>query len=173
VLRPCRRLPDDKAYDGEADRTRIELGLSATATCALVRGVEASTVTRMDTRDDLLRRLCIPSGFNPSARYGGFDWHSSSITASALGALKRGLMCEHELGLHAVQKARHGQNEELSARNDLNNRRLECFAKGPGVKALIAEERGRSHQYGGRSGIRMGAVAVGPDKNAAFWQRDG
>jgi hypothetical protein len=77
-------------------------------------------------------------------------------------------MCEHELGLHAVQKARHGQNEEFSARNDLNNRRLECFAKGPGVEALIAEERARSHQYGGRSGIRMGAVAVGPGKKRSI-----
>jgi hypothetical protein len=80
-------------------------------------------------------------------------------------------MCEHELGLHAVQKARHGQNEEFSARND--NRRLECFAKGPGVEALIAEERARSYQYDGRSGIGWELSPSVRTKNAAFWQRGG
>jgi uncharacterized protein len=36
-------------------------------------------------------------------------------------------------------------------RLDEEARRLERFAKGPGVEALIAEERARSHEYGGRS----------------------
>ena len=53
----------------------------------------------------------------------------------------------------AVQKAKLGQGEELGAleRLDAESRRLEHFAKGPSVEALIAEERARSHEFGGRS----------------------
>jgi hypothetical protein len=53
----------------------------------------------------------------------------------------------------AVQKAKLGQDEELGAvrRLDEESRRLERFAKGPSVEALMAEERARSHEYGGRS----------------------
>ena len=53
----------------------------------------------------------------------------------------------------AVQQAKLGQDEELAAvgRLDKESRRLERLANGPSVEALIAEERARSHEYGGRS----------------------
>jgi hypothetical protein len=53
----------------------------------------------------------------------------------------------------AVQKARLGATEELAAirRLDAEARRLEAAASGPSVEALFAEERARSHEYGGRS----------------------
>ena len=53
----------------------------------------------------------------------------------------------------AVQKAKLGQSEELAAikRLDEQARRLERHAVGPSVEALFAEERARSHEYGGRS----------------------
>jgi uncharacterized protein len=53
----------------------------------------------------------------------------------------------------AVQKAKLGQDEELGAvrRLDEESRRLERFAKGPSVEALVSEERARSREYGGRS----------------------
>ncbi len=53
----------------------------------------------------------------------------------------------------AVRNAKLGTDEELSAlkRLDLQARRLERHATGPSVEALIAEERSRSHSYGGRS----------------------
>jgi hypothetical protein len=53
----------------------------------------------------------------------------------------------------AVQQAKLGQDEELGAvrRLDEESRRLEHFAKGPSVEALITEERAHSHEYGGRS----------------------
>jgi hypothetical protein len=53
----------------------------------------------------------------------------------------------------AVQNAKLGREEELGAlkRLDEQARRLERHASGPSVEALIAEERGRSHSYGGRS----------------------
>ncbi len=53
----------------------------------------------------------------------------------------------------AVQKARLGATEELDAlrRLDTQARRLEAEADGPSVDALFAQERARSHDYGGRS----------------------
>jgi hypothetical protein len=53
----------------------------------------------------------------------------------------------------AVAKARLGEAEELAAirRLDEQARRLERQSRGPSVEALIAEERVRSHEYGGMS----------------------
>jgi hypothetical protein len=53
----------------------------------------------------------------------------------------------------AVTKAKLGETEELAAirRLDAEARRLERHARGPSVEALIAEERARSHDYGGMS----------------------
>jgi hypothetical protein len=53
----------------------------------------------------------------------------------------------------AVRKAKLGQKEELEAFKQLDEqaRRVERHARGPSIEALIAEERARSHDYGGRS----------------------
>jgi hypothetical protein len=52
-------------------------------------------------RDDLLRRLAHPFWFQSFGAVMGMDWHSSGITTSVIGALKRGLApLERELGLH-------------------------------------------------------------------------
>ncbi|WP_421999184.1 DUF763 domain-containing protein [Reyranella sp.] len=52
-------------------------------------------------RDELLRRLAHPFWFQSFGAVMGMDWHSSGITTSVLGALKRGLKpLEGELGLH-------------------------------------------------------------------------
>ena len=53
----------------------------------------------------------------------------------------------------AVVKARLGAREELDAirRLDDQARRLEATATGPSVEALFAEERAKSHGYGGMS----------------------
>jgi uncharacterized protein len=51
-------------------------------------------------RDELLRRLAHPFWFQSLGCVMGMDWHSSGITTSVLGALKRGLAgAEEELGL--------------------------------------------------------------------------
>jgi len=42
-------------------------------------------------RDELLRRLAHPFWFQSFGALMGMDWHSSGITTSVLGALKRGL----------------------------------------------------------------------------------
>jgi hypothetical protein len=52
-------------------------------------------------RDELLRRLAHPFWFQSFGCVMGMDWHSSGITTSVLGALKRGLApLSAELGLH-------------------------------------------------------------------------
>jgi hypothetical protein len=51
--------------------------------------------------DELLRRLSHPFWFQSFGSVMGMDWHSSGITTSVLGALKRGLApVERELGIY-------------------------------------------------------------------------
>jgi hypothetical protein len=52
-------------------------------------------------RDEFLRRLANPFWFQSFGAVMGMDWHSSGITTSVIGALKRGLApLSGELGLH-------------------------------------------------------------------------
>jgi len=52
-------------------------------------------------RDELLRRLAHPFWFQSFGAVMGMDWHSSGITTSVIGALKRGLSpIQSELGLY-------------------------------------------------------------------------
>jgi hypothetical protein len=52
-------------------------------------------------RDELLRRLSHPFWFQSFGAVMGMDWHSSGITTSVIGALKRGLTpLAGELGIH-------------------------------------------------------------------------
>ena len=52
-------------------------------------------------RDELLRRLAHPFWFQSFGAVMGMDWHSSGITTSVIGALKRGLApLSNELGIH-------------------------------------------------------------------------
>src|ERR1700737_1853591 len=52
-------------------------------------------------RDELLARLAHPFWFQSFGAVMGMDWHSSGITTSVIGALKRGLApLEKELGMH-------------------------------------------------------------------------
>jgi uncharacterized protein len=52
-------------------------------------------------RDELLRRLAHPFWFQSFGSVMGMDWHSSGVTTSVIGALKRGLTpVERELGIH-------------------------------------------------------------------------
>src|SRR5205085_7220029 len=52
-------------------------------------------------RDELLRRLAHPSWVRSFGAVMGMDWHSSGITTSVIGALKRGLApLRGELGIH-------------------------------------------------------------------------
>src|SRR5581483_5487449 len=68
-------------------------------------------------RDELLRRLAHPFWFQALGAVMGMDWHSSGITTSVLGALKRGLEpVSRELGVYVCGgRGRHSRRtpEEL------------------------------------------------------------
>lgn len=62
--------------------------------------VIVEAITHEYGRDEVLRRLAHPFWFQSFGAVMGMDWHSSGITTSVVGALKRGLKpIEGELGL--------------------------------------------------------------------------
>lgn len=73
-------------------------------------------------RDELLRRLAHPFWFQSLGAVMGMDWHSSGITTSVIGALKRGLNpLSGELGIHVCGgRGRHSRAtpQELAAVGD-------------------------------------------------------
>jgi hypothetical protein len=63
--------------------------------------VMAEAIVHHYGRDELLRRLAHPFWFQSFGAVMGMDWHSSGITTSVIGALKRGLNpLAGELGIH-------------------------------------------------------------------------
>ncbi len=63
--------------------------------------VIAQAIVHAYGRDELLRRLAHPFWFQSFGAVMGMDWHSSGITTSVIGALKRGLEpLSGELGIH-------------------------------------------------------------------------
>jgi hypothetical protein len=73
-------------------------------------------------RDEFLRRLSEPFWFQSFGAVMGMDWHSSGITTSVIGALKRGLApLSGELGIHVCGgRGRHSRKtpDELKALGD-------------------------------------------------------
>src|SRR3954469_20462367 len=68
---------------------------------ARLGAVIATAIVHHYGRDELLRRLAHPFWFQSFGAVMGMDWHSSGITTSVIGALKRGLApLSGELGLH-------------------------------------------------------------------------
>jgi hypothetical protein len=70
-------------------------------------------------RDEFLQRLSHPFWFQSFGAVMGMDWHSSGITTSVIGALKRGLEpLQSELGIHVCGgRGKHSRRtpEELTA----------------------------------------------------------
>src|ERR1700757_5043465 len=63
--------------------------------------VMAQAIVHHYGRDELLRRLANPLWFQSFGCVMGMGWHSSGITTSVLGVLKRGLTpLQAELGIH-------------------------------------------------------------------------
>lgn len=68
---------------------------------ARLGAVIAQAVIQHYGRDEFLRRLAHPFWFQSFGAVMGMDWHSSGITTSVIGALKRGLApLADEFGLH-------------------------------------------------------------------------
>src|SRR5258706_6976989 len=73
-------------------------------------------------RDEFLRRVANPFWFQSFGAVMGMDWHSSGITTSVIGALKRGLTpLRNELGIHVCGgRGKHSRQtpQELTAIGD-------------------------------------------------------
>ena len=114
----------------------------------LTPGVGARTVKALAMVAEVVHGA--PCRFSDPARFslahGGKDRHPYPVPLKVYDETIRVLKS-------AVQQAKLGQDEELGAvrRLDEESRRLERFAIGPSVEALMAEERAHSHEYGGRS----------------------
>src|SRR5437763_7254448 len=114
----------------------------------LTPGVGARTVRALAMVAEVVHGA--PCRFTDPARFslahGGKDRHPFPVPLKVydetIGVLKS-----------AVRKAKLGQREELDALKRLDDqaRALEQLAKGPSVEQLIAQERERSHLYGGGS----------------------
>ena len=81
--------------------------------------VIAEAIVHHYGRDEFLRRLAHPFWFQSFGSVMGMDWHSSGITTSVIGALKRGLEpLADELGVHVCGgRGKHSRKtpEELVA----------------------------------------------------------
>jgi uncharacterized protein len=133
-----------------------ERGPEDFAALLLTPGVGARTVRALAMVAEVVHgapyRFADPARF--SLAHGGKDGHPFPVPLTVydqtIAVLKS-----------AVRNARLGREEELGAlqRLDAQARRLERHATGPTVPALIAEERARSHEYGGRSVFGRAAPA--------------
>jgi hypothetical protein len=114
----------------------------------LTPGVGARTVRALAMVAEVVHGA--PYRFTDPARFsfahGGKDRHPFPVPLRVYDETIRVLKS-------AVSKARLGREDELGAlkRLDEQARLLEHHASGPPVKELIAEERERSHLYGGQS----------------------
>jgi hypothetical protein len=145
---------DVRAKDVRAPRLHAALAAAADrgpadfAELLLVPGVGARTVQSLAMVAEVVHGA--PYRFSDPARFsfahGGKDRHPFPVPIrvydQTIGVLKS-----------AVQKARLGREEELSALKRLDDqaRMLERRVCGPSVEALIAEERFQSYALGGRS----------------------
>ncbi|HUA78109.1 MAG TPA: DUF763 domain-containing protein, partial [Acetobacteraceae bacterium] len=86
---------------------------------ARLGAVIAEAIIHHYGRDEFLRRLAHPFWFQSFGAVMGMDWHSSGVTTSVIGALKRGLEPRAgELGVHVCGgRGRHSQQtpQELVA----------------------------------------------------------
>ncbi len=135
---------------------RLHGNLAAAAECGpqdfsellLVPGVGARTIRALAQVAEVVHgapyRFSDPARF--SVAHGGKDRHPFPVPLKVFDRTIHMLRS-------AVQKAKLGQSEELVAikRLDEQARQLERHANGPSIDVLLAEERARSHQYGGRS----------------------
>jgi len=114
----------------------------------LIPGVGARTIRSLALVAEVMHgapcRFADPARF--SLAHGGKDRHPFPVPTrvydKTIGVLK-----------NAVEKAKLGNDEKLGAirRLDEQARRLESHVSGPSLDAFMAEERRRSHEYGGRS----------------------
>ena len=145
---------DVRAEDMVARRLHGNLAAAAErgpqdfAELLLVPGVGARTIRALAQVAEVVHgapyRFSDPARF--SVAHGGKDRHPLPVPLRVYDRTIQVLKA-------AVQKAKLGHFEELAAikRLDQQARRLEPHVRGPSVEALFADERARSHSYGGHS----------------------
>ena len=145
---------DVRAKDVNLRRLRGNLAAAADRGAAdfsellLTSGVGARTVRALAMVAEVVHgapyRFADPARF--SLAHGGKDRHPYPVPIKVYDETIRVLKS-------AVRSAKLGRDEELGAlmRLDDQSRRLERIAAGPSVEEVIAQERERSHLYGGRS----------------------
>jgi hypothetical protein len=150
---------------------RLRGGLAAAARCGptdfkdllLVPGVGARTVRALAMVAEVVHGA--PCRFSDPARFsfahGGKDRHPFPVPLRVYDETIRVLKS-------AVQKARLGHAEEISAlqRLDHQARQLERCAQDPSFEAVIDEEFRRSPSYGGRSVFGLEQPSV-PDSSSS------
>ena len=141
---------------GDVVLRRLHASLAAAADCGpadfpellLVPGVGARTVRALAMVAEVVHGT--PCRFTDPARFslahGGKDGHPFPVPLKAFDETIRVLQS-------AVGRARLGHGEELGAlkRLDAQARKFERHVSGPGFEQIVAEERARSHAYGGRT----------------------
>jgi hypothetical protein len=145
---------DVRAEDVVARRLRGNLAAAADRGAAdfsellLTPGVGARTVRALAMVAEVVHGA--PCRFTDPARFsfahGGKDGHPFPVPLKVYDETIRVLKS-------AVRRARLGREEELGAirRLDDQARLMERHATGPSVEAVIADERARSHSFGGRT----------------------
>ncbi|HWJ18111.1 MAG TPA: DUF763 domain-containing protein, partial [Geobacterales bacterium] len=108
---------------------------------ARLGAVIAEAIVHHYGRDEFLRRLAHPFWFQSFGAVMGMDWHSSGITTSVLGALKRGLgPISDELGLYVCGgKGSHSRQtpHELAAIGERTGFDGEALAKASRLLAKV------------------------------------
>ena len=141
----------------------VECGPHDFAELLLVPGIGARTIRSLAMVAEVVHGA--PCRFSDPARFslahGGKDRHPYPVPTKVYDRTI-------EVMKAAVGSAKLGNDEKLAAirRLDGQARRLERTASGPSVEALIAEERVRSHEYGGRSVFGWEPLA-GSDRSEA------
>jgi hypothetical protein len=128
--------------------TAADRGPQDFAELLLTPGVGARTVRALAMVAEVVHgapyRFTDPARF--SLAHGGKDRHPYPVPLKVYDETIRVMKS-------AMRSAKLGREEELGAlkRLDAQARTLERVASGPSVQAVIAQERERSHLYGGRS----------------------
>src|SRR5262249_31140093 len=127
----------------------------------LTPGVGARTVRALAMVAEVVHGA--PYRFSDPARFslahGGKDGHPFPVPLKVYDETIRVLKS-------AIQSAKLGRDEELGALRRLDDqaRALERHARGPGFEALIADERARSHGYGGPTPVGPPAETPTPPR---------
>jgi hypothetical protein len=120
-----------------------------TARMARLGRVIVEAIVHHYGEDELLRRLAHPFWFQSFGAVMGMDWHSSGITTSVMGALKRGLApLQDELGIYVCGgRGRHSRRtpSELACVGERTGLDAELLAR---TSRLVAKIDGAAVQDG-------------------------